>query len=76
MESDDAEAEICKLQTLIGMEEDKFTRYKNENIRRRHNYLPFIIELLKLLSKEGKLTPIIQKVIFKKYNINLNLQND
>ena len=33
-----------------------------ENIRRRHNYLPFIMELLKILAQEGKLTGLVGEV--------------
>ena len=33
-----------------------------ENVRRRHNYLPFIMELLKILAKEKKLLPLIERV--------------
>lgn len=35
---------------------------KIENIRRKHNYLPLIMELLKILAKEGQLQPLLEKV--------------
>lgn len=38
-----------------------FFRYKAENARRRHNYLPFLMELLKCLAKEGKLVPLMEQ---------------
>lgn len=35
---------------------------KKENARRKHNYLPFIIELLKVLAEQGKLSTQIQAI--------------
>jgi ubiquitin carboxyl-terminal hydrolase L5 len=63
MESDEKASEICRIQMLIESEDEKFTRYRNENIRRRHNYLPFIVELLKILAKENKLTSLVEKAL-------------
>ena len=37
---------------------------KVENVRRKHNYLPLIVEILKLLGKEGKLVPLVEKVSY------------
>lgn len=54
-------AELERLQTLIEEEIRKSKRYQIENIRRKHNYLPLIMELLKILAKEGKLVPLYQK---------------
>lgn len=34
-------------------------RYRKENNRRRHNYTPFVIELMKILAKEGKLVGLV-----------------
>ncbi|XP_014216218.1 ubiquitin carboxyl-terminal hydrolase isozyme L5 [Copidosoma floridanum] len=55
------QAEISRLQSLIDEEMWKSKKYKIENIRRKHNYLPLIVELLKVLAKEGKLVPLYQK---------------
>ncbi|VDK46088.1 unnamed protein product [Anisakis simplex] len=53
--------QLAHLQALIAAEEEKEKSYKAENIRRRHNYIPFIVELLKILAKEGKLVPLVQQ---------------
>ncbi|CAB0040258.1 unnamed protein product [Trichogramma brassicae] len=53
--------EIARLQALIDTEIWKTKKYRVENIRRKHNYLPLIMELLKVLAKEGKLVPLYQK---------------
>lgn len=54
-------AEVARLQELIEEEVRKFKGYQIENIRRKHNYLPLIMELLKALAKEGKLVSLYQK---------------
>jgi ubiquitin carboxyl-terminal hydrolase L5 len=55
--------EVNCLQAVIAEEEEKRRRYKIENVRRRHNYIPFIVELLKILAREGKLVPLTEKAI-------------
>lgn len=37
-------------------------RLQNENLRRRHNWLPFIVELLKAYAAQGTLVPAVDKV--------------
>ncbi|XP_042910819.1 ubiquitin carboxyl-terminal hydrolase isozyme L5 [Parasteatoda tepidariorum] len=59
MEVDETLDEVNKIHMLIAEEELKQKRYKVENIRRKHNYLPLIMELLKILAEEGKLVPLI-----------------
>ena len=39
----------------------KRERWKNENIRRKHNYVPLIFELLKQMAAKGKLSEYIEK---------------
>nr|XP_044252077.1 ubiquitin carboxyl-terminal hydrolase isozyme L5-like [Drosophila takahashii] len=55
------QAEIASLRTYVRFEQDKKRRYRQENLRRRHNYLPFIVELLKQLGETGQLMPIYEK---------------
>ena len=38
------------------------TILQTENIRRRHNYLPFIVELLKTLASQGTLVDLVSEV--------------
>lgn len=60
METEDLHSELNKLQIMLKEEENKLHRYKVENIRRRHNYLPFIMELLKVLAKNN-LSGLVEK---------------
>lgn len=61
MESDTTQSEVARLRLLIDDELAKKKRYKIENIRRKHNYLPLIVELLKMLAEQGQLLPIYEK---------------
>eukprot|EP00825_Cyclidium_porcatum_P039521 TRINITY_DN4805_c0_g1_i1.p1 TRINITY_DN4805_c0_g1~~TRINITY_DN4805_c0_g1_i1.p1 ORF type:complete len:348 (-),score=69.32 TRINITY_DN4805_c0_g1_i1:262-1305(-) len=47
--------------SIIDDENLKLENYRKENIRRKHNYIPFILELLKLASKKGQLSDLITK---------------
>ncbi|XP_054276044.1 ubiquitin carboxyl-terminal hydrolase isozyme L5 [Macrosteles quadrilineatus] len=61
METDSVQAEVTRLRLAIEEEENKIKRYQLENIRRKHNYLPLIIEILKILAKEGQLLSLYEK---------------
>ncbi|KAJ8039106.1 Ubiquitin carboxyl-terminal hydrolase isozyme L5 [Holothuria leucospilota] len=54
-------SQISHYEQQIEEEDAKIKRFKIENIRRKHNYLPFIMELLKLLAAKGTLVPLVQK---------------
>jgi len=59
--SNPLEEEMKDLRLKIERETQKKRKYKQENLRRKHNYFPFIVEMLRVLAKEGKLVPLIEE---------------
>ena len=53
--------EALKLKELIDEEETKRKRYRLENVRRKHNYLPLIVQFLKELASHDQLLPLLDK---------------
>lgn len=62
---DERSAKTSHLSMLIHEEERKRDSYRIENLRRRHNWLPFIVELLKSYAMEGNLVSPIDKAVAK-----------
>jgi len=54
-------SKIEELEVNIKAEDDKFAAWKQENIRRKHNYIPFVMALMKVLAERGKLQPMVDK---------------
>lgn len=65
MDTDSKQSEIAKLRMQIEDEKMKKKRYRIENIRRKHNYLPLIVELLRLLGEKGQLSSLYEKALEK-----------
>ena len=61
MVTDTKDNEIARLRMLIEDEQAKRKRYRVENIRKKHNYLTSIMEVLKILTTKGKLMPLYKK---------------
>eukprot|EP00501_MAST-03F_sp_TOSAG23-6_P001728 GSMAST32.ASY1.ANO1.1802.1 assembled CDS len=49
-----------QLRETIEAQEAQSERWKKENQRRRHNYIPFIVKLFQVLAKQNKLQKILE----------------
>jgi ubiquitin carboxyl-terminal hydrolase L5 len=54
------EVEEKALQGAIESEEGRYKQWKTENVRRKHNYVPFIFNFLKCLAEKGKLSGLVE----------------
>jgi len=53
-------------QAVMTSEEDKQNKWKKENERRRHNYVPLIFKLLEHMGKKGMLEELLEDAVQKK----------
>jgi ubiquitin carboxyl-terminal hydrolase L5 len=52
-------AALDNLKVELDIENEKLRRQKEENVRRRHNYIPMAVSLLRHLAAKGKLSGLI-----------------
>jgi ubiquitin carboxyl-terminal hydrolase L5 len=53
--------ETLQLEQLVEQETTKHGKWREENARRKHNYIPFILSLLERLAYDGRLQPLIDQ---------------
>ena len=56
---------VQMLQADIEVEECKRKNWAEENIRRKHKYIPFLFNFLKEVAKRGKLQSLVAEAVKK-----------
>mmetsp|Transcript_40594 Transcript_40594/g.83036 ORF Transcript_40594/g.83036 Transcript_40594/m.83036 type:complete len:366 (-) Transcript_40594:416-1513(-) len=57
----ECQVRAAQLRQVVGEEEERACRYQRENARRRHNFVPFIFQLLQGLAKEKALGGLMKE---------------
>ena len=68
------ELQVGELRKRLAAAEDIFNQWKVDNIRRKHNYIPFIVKVLKILAKKKQLHKLIKKAEEKRMQREADLK--
>jgi ubiquitin carboxyl-terminal hydrolase L5 len=70
MSTDSVEDQMAveELQNRIQDEVARKEAWKTENVRRKHNYIPFLVGLLKALADKNLLIPLLNEARAKQHN--------
>lgn len=55
------DAQLASVARSLSAEEERHEKWRLENVRRRHNYIPFVVEVLRVLASKGALMPLVEQ---------------
>lgn len=55
---------FSQIQMQIEAEKEKRLNWDKDNARRKHNFMPMVVELLKQMATKGTLVSQVEKVLF------------
>lgn len=57
----DLDRQLRELRIQRDEEKHKHEKWRIENVRRRHNYVPFLVNMLKMLAQNGELESLVEQ---------------